>query len=194
MLCLVGMGFGRGGATVSLMGAKEAGKDDGGSVLGGLETSIDKSIDDRVTAYLSIPEMSSMPVPCDQTSGCASGANWWQGGIIGREEKTYLEGLLQTRRALEHRKEHILRNLRLQRNLAAETAAKGMVSMETSALHRALKGAEQRVSEESQKWGRLLAAKVHAATLAQDHAMSVEHVTLRQNAEMDSMLSIARRQ
>lgn len=190
LLCLVPWEWALAGSsrTVSLVDASDAGMDDGGSVLGSLEASIDKSIDDKVTAYLSVPEMSSMPIPCDQTRGCARGANWWHGGTIQRGEKTYLERLMRKKEALEARKERVLYNLRHQRNLAAETAAKGMLSMERRQLHIALDGAKQRVSEESQKWGNLLAAKEHAAFVARAQAISVIHGALQHNAEMDDML------
>ena len=190
LLCLAGGKWALAGRSraVSLLDASDAGMDDGGSVLGALESSIDKSIDDKVTAYLSVPEMSSMPIPCDQTRGCARGANWWHGGAIQRGEKSYLERLIGKKEALEERKEKVLSSLRHQRNMAAEIAAKGMLSMERKQLHSALMGAKQRVSEESQKWGNVLAAKEDAAYLAKEHAISVIHGAMQHNAEMDALL------
>ena len=161
--------------------------DEDGSILGGLEAAIDDSIDSKVNGYLSLPQMSSMPIPCDQSRACG-GVNWWEGADIHRGELTYLDKLQKQQQEKEERKEKILRNLRIERNIAAETAAKGMLSMEKSQLQSAVQGAEQRVSEEAQKWDRLSSASLHEASVAQDYAVHMANAAFEHNKEMNGML------
>mmetsp|Transcript_11741 Transcript_11741/g.27272 ORF Transcript_11741/g.27272 Transcript_11741/m.27272 type:complete len:217 (+) Transcript_11741:20-670(+) len=157
------------------------------SVLGSLEESLDKSIDSKVKSYLSIPQMSSMPVSCNDRVGCA-GEDWGEGHMIEEGERTYLGRLMERQEELEERKERVLAHLRHQRDEASEKVAKGMVGMERRDLHGFLRGAELRVGEEAAKWQRLAQAKQNEAYIAELYAAHTRAATQKRNAEMDGMV------
>ncbi len=98
------------------------------NVLSDLEASIDRSIDDKVVSYLTLPEIASMPLVAFP-SGMDSDENAVDDVLVRLRKKVA---------TLEKRREDILESLRKQRNDAALRTARGMVSIEDDQLRRAM--------------------------------------------------------
>ncbi len=126
------------------------------NLLSGLQSAMDMSVDSKVQQFMSAPRGAPMvPVPAMQ--GYHRLLPFDPHPYV---TQTQLDRLLAEKRELEHKREAIIRTLRLRREAAAAKAAKDAANLDRIRLQRAVTAAKKRQLEMAQRAARAAAQEM----------------------------------
>jgi len=155
------------------------------NLLGGLQNQMDTAVDSRVQQFMSAPRGApTVPIPAMQ--GYHKLLPFDPHPYV---TQTQLDRLLAEKRELQHKREAILRTLRLRREAAAAKAAKDASNLDRIRLQRAVTAAKKRQLEMAQRASRAAAQEMKQAAVAKQqaiHAAAVAESRQKQLAYMSS--------
>jgi len=155
------------------------------NLLSGLQNQMDTAVDSRVQQFMSAPRGApTVPIPAMQ--GYHKLLPFDPHPYV---TQTQLDRLLAEKRELQHKREAILRTLRLRREAAAAKAAKDASELDRIRLQRAVTAAKKRQLEMAQRASRAAAQEMKQAAIAKQqaiHAASVAEARQKQLAYMSS--------
>jgi len=155
------------------------------NLLSGLQDQMDTAVDSRVQQFMSAPRGApTVPIPAMQ--GYHKLLPFDPHPYV---TQTQLDRLLAEKRELQHKREAILRTLRLRREAAAAKAAKDASELDRIRLQRAVTAAKKRQLEMAQRASRAAAQEMKEAALAKQqaiHAAAVAESRQKQLAYMSS--------
>ena len=142
------------------------------TLLTGLQSSMDASIDSHVQQVMQA-QRGSPTVPIPAMQGYHKLLPFDPHPYV---TQTQLDRLLAEKRELEHKREAILRTLRLRREAAAAKAAKDAANLDRVRLQRAVTAAKKRQFEMAQQAARAAAQEMKQAAIAKEQAMNAAAV------------------
>jgi hypothetical protein len=155
------------------------------NLLSGLQSAMDTSVDSRVQQFMSAPRGApTVPVPAMQ--GYHRLLPFDPHPYV---TQTQMDRLLAEKRELEHKREAILRTLRLRREAAAAKAAKDAANLDRIRLQRAVTAAKKRQLEMAQRASRAAAQEMKQAAIAKEQAMHAAEVAEARQKELAYMSS-----
>ena len=150
------------------------------NALSGLQKSMDASIDSHVQQFMAAPRGSaSVPIPAMQ--GYHKLLPFDPHPYV---TQTQMDRLLAEKRELEHKREAILRTLRLRREAAAAKAAKDAANLDRIRLQRAVMAAKKRQLEMAQRASRAAAQEMKQAAISKQQAMHAAAVAEARQKEL----------
>ena len=156
------------------------------NLLSGLQSAMDMSVDSKVQQFMSAPRGAPMvPVPAMQ--GYHRLLPFDPHPYV---TQTQLDRLLAEKRELEHKREAIIRTLRLRREAAAAKAAKDAANLDRIRLQRAVTAAKKRQLEMAQRAARAAAQEMQQAAVAKEQAMHAASVAEARQKELAYMSSV----
>jgi len=160
------------------------------TLLSGLQNSMDASVDSRVSQFMSAPRGApTVPVPAMQ--GYHRLLPFDPHPYV---TQTQLDRLLSEKRELQHKREAILRTLRLRREAAAAKAAKDAANLDRIRLQRAVTAAKKRQLEMAQRASREAAHEMKQAAIAKQQAMHAAAVAESRQKQLAYMSSVNEQQ
>jgi hypothetical protein len=155
-----------------------------------LLSAMDSSVDNRVQQFMSAPRGApTVPVPAMQ--GYHRLLPFDPHPYV---TQTQLDRLLAEKRELQHKREAILRTLRLRREAAAAKAAKDAANLDRIRLQRAVTAAKKRQLEMAERASRAAAAEMQQAAVAKQQAMHAASVAESRQKQLAYMSSENERQ
>ena len=153
------------------------------NLLSGLQNAMDSAVDSRVQQFMSAPRGApTVPVPAMQ--GYHRLLPFDPHPYV---TQTQLDRLLAEKRELEHKREAILRTLRLRREAAAAKAAKDAANLDRIRLQRAVTAAKKRQLEMAERASRAAAQQMQEAAVAKQMAMHAAAVAESRQKELAYM-------
>jgi len=160
------------------------------NLLSGLQNAMDTSVDSKVQQFMSAPRGSpTVPVPAMQ--GYHRLLPFDPHPYV---TQTQMDRLLAEKRELEHKREAILRTLRLRREAAAAKAAKDAANLDRIRLQRAVTAAKKRQLEMAQRASRAAAQEMKQAAVAKEQAMHAAAVAESRQKQLAYMSSVNEQQ
>lgn len=167
---------------LDIAGKKESYDGISTGLIGSLEKAMDVSIDNKVDAFLSAPEIGSIPVPGIGPVHAGGGRGAFVPADYAAEysEKkathNYLAKLSAQKRQLEREKAKLMADLRARHRAAQTEAVKDSIEYNEEHLERAQEIAKMRLAQQAQQAARQMAKKMREATIAKQtyiHAQAV---------------------
>lgn len=163
-------------------------------LMGSLEKTMDASIDNEVSAFLSAPAIGAMPIP-EVGSVSAKGG---RGAFIPdaykdeyaakAETHSYLAKLGAEKRQLEREKAKLMDDLRARHKAAQMRATKASIAYNELHLQRAKEIAQMRQAQQAQQVARSMAKKMREATIAKQTAIHAQAVADARIHDLDAMV------
>jgi len=160
------------------------------TLLSGLQNSMDASVDSRVSQFMFAPR-GSPTVPVAAMQGYHRLLPFDPHPYV---TQTQLDRLLSEKRELQHKREAILRTLRLRREAAAAKAAKDAANLDRIRLQRAVTAAKKRQLEMAQRASREAAHEMKLAAVAKQQAMHAAEVAESRQKQLADMSSVIEQQ
>ena len=163
-------------------------------LMGSLEKTMDASIDNEVSAFLSAPAIGALPIP--EVGPVV--ANGGHGAFIpdaykdeyAEKAKThsYLAKLAAEKRQLEREKAKLMDDLRARHKAAQMEATKASIAYNELHLKRAQEIAQMRQAQRAQQVARAMAKKMREATIAKQTAIHAQAVANARIHDLDAMV------
>lgn len=163
-------------------------------LIGSLEKSMDASIDNKVNAFLSAPEIGSIPVPGIGPVHAAGGRGAFVPADYAAEyfEKkathNYLAKLSAQKRQLEREKAKLMADLRARHRAAQTEAVKDSIEYNEEHLERSQEIAKMRMAQQAQQAARQMAKKMREATIAKQTYIHAQAVAEQRIHDLDMMV------
>lgn len=163
-------------------------------LMGSLEKTMDASVDNEVSAFLSAPAIGALPIPGVGPVVAKGG----HGAFIpdaykdeyAQKAKThsYLAKLGAEKRQLEREKAKLMDDLRARHKAAQTEATKASIAYNELHLRRAQEIAQMRQAQQAQQVARAMAKKMREATIAKQTAIHAQAVANARIHDLDAMV------